>query len=341
MGWLFFERTMNRHDLFKRAIALFRADREHDREAIALLHRAMHGFRVSPAIPAWIGWAHKNGRGVPKDEFTALMWYRRAVKELRYKDPNEEWIKDRVQRLEARNPQPQPTPNEVYEWGLGRVIIKQGEQYEYRLHDTYAEVTIPTGWSYDLAIVRLWSTLEEREAKREKDNLPTRLDESLKRDYPLFQLRIERGRGEQFGHRKTDTCYTLIVPRSTRFEERITRETIIRHGLRLMKMAAEEYLPKRLKELSERVGLGYTQCRISHGHKTLGSFYNKSKQIDLSYHLMKRTPIQVDAVIVHELCHGVEFNHDNEFYYAMERYGGAAIARADRHLYDQHVPTEI
>lgn len=62
---------------------------------------------------------------------------------------------------------------------------------------------------------------------------------------------------------------------------------------------------------------------------------------ELSYHLMKRTPIQVDAVIVHELCHGVEFNHDNEFYYAMERYGGAAIAHADRHLYDQHVPTEI
>lgn len=336
---------MNRHDLFKRAIALFRADREHDREAIALLHRALYNsvscYRMFPAVAAWLGWAHKNGRGVPKDEFTALMWYRRAVKELRYKDPNEEWIKDRVQRLEARNPQPQPTPNEVYEWGLGRVVIKQGEQYDYRLHDTYAEVTIPTGWSYDLAIVRLWSTLEEREAKREKDNLPTLLDESLKRDYPLFQLRIERGRGEQFGHRKTGTCYTLIVPRPTRFEERITRETIIRHGLRLMKMAAEEYLPKRLKELSERIGLGYTQCRISHGHKTLGSFYNQSKHIDLSYHLMKRTPIQVDAVIVHELCHGVEFNHDNAFYYAMERYGGAAIARADRHLYDQHVPTEI
>ena len=336
---------MNRQDLFKRAIALFRADPKHDREAVALLHRALYEstacYRMQPAVAAWLGWAHKNGRGVPKDEFTALMWYRRAVEALRYKDPNEEWIKDRVQRLEARNPQPQPTPNEFYEWGLGRVVIKRGERYDHRLHDTFAEVTIPTGWGYDLAAIRLWNTLEEREEKRQKDNLPALLDESLKRDYPLFQLRLERGHGEHFSHRKAGSCYTLIVPHSTRFEERITRETIIRHGLRLMKMAAEEYLPKRLKEISERIGLGYSHCHISHGNKTLGSFYNKDKHIDLSFHLMKRTPIEVDAVIVHELCHGVEFNHDNEFHYAVQKYGGMAIYHADRHLYDHYTPIDI
>ncbi len=332
---------MHHNNLFLRAIALFRAGTEHDREAVSLLHQAMCGFQVHPAIPAWIGWAHKNGRGVPKDAYTALMWYRRAVKALRYNDPNEAWIKERVQRLEAQNPQPQPTPDEVHEWGLGRVKIKRGKQYGYRLHDTYAEVTLTEVPMYDEALVRLWKLLEEREARREKDLLPALLDENLKRDYPLFELRIERGRGEPFSHRKEGIRYTLIMPHATRFEERITREAIIRHGLRLMKMAAEEYLPKRLKELSERVGLGYAHCHISHGNKTLGSFYYKSKNIDLSYHLLKRTPIQVDAVIIHELCHGVEFNHYNEFHYTMERYGGAAIVHADRHLYDHHVPTEI
>lgn len=343
-GWLFYS-VMNRKELFLRAVALFRAGSDHDREAVALLYRALYEstacYRMRPAVAAWLGWAHKHGRGVPQDPYTALMWYRQAEHELCYNDPNSEWIKERIQRLEAQNPQPQPTPDEVHVRGLGRVRIKRGEKYSYRIKEDYAEVTIPERWIYDMAIVRVWNSLEEREEKRKRDNLPEVLDETLQRNYPLFQLRVERGRKEQFSHRKEDTRYTLIVPHSTRFEERITRETIIRHGLSLMKRAAEEYLPKRLKEISKRIGLDYSQCHITHCTKTLGCFYYEDRHIDLSMHLMKRTELQVDSVIIHELCHGVQPNHHNEFHYAVREYGGAEIAHADRHLFDKPVPIDI
>lgn len=330
--------------LFLQAVALFRAGTEHDHEAVALLHRSLfensYCYSMRPAVAAWLGWAHENGRGVLKDEFTALAWYRRAVGALRYKDSNEEWIKKLEQKLAARNPQPQPTPDELCEWGLGRVIIRWGKEYSYRIKERYAEVTIPEGSCYDMAVVRLWNSLEEREERRKEDNLPALLDETLRRDYPLFELRIERGEGLVFSHRKEGRRYTLIVPRTTRFEERITREVIIRRGLHLMRLAAEEYLPRRLKEISERIGLGYSHCHISSGSQNLGNYY-RDGHIDLSYHLMKRTSLQVDAVIVHELCHGVSFDHSAAFYAAVKQYGGSEIAYADQHLYDKHLPKEI
>lgn len=331
--------------LFLEAVALFRADKRRDAEAVALLYRSLYEssgrYRMRPAVAAWLGWAHKNGRGVPQDHHTALMWYRQAERALRHNDPNREWIKERVQRLEAQNLQPQPTPDELRVWGLGRVKIKRSEKYSYRIKEDYAEVTIPHGAIYDMAVAWLWDELQKREESREESNLPEVLDETLQRDYPLFQLRLERGNGTTFSHRKEGTRYTIIAPRSIRFEERISRETIIRQGLNLMKSAAEEYLPRRLKAISERIGLGYSHCHISHGTATLGCFYYWNKRIDLSMHLMKRTPLQIDAVIAHELCHGVQQNHYNEFHYAVEQYGGAEIAHADRHLFDNPVPIDI
>ena len=335
----------NPYALFQQAAALFQTDKSRDCEAVALLYQSLYEssfrYRMRPEVAAWLGWAHQNGRGVPKDEYTALMWYRQAVHELRHNDPNSTWIKAHAEHLEALHPQSTPTPNEVHVWGLGRIKIKRGNKYSYSIHDDYAEITITQGAIYDLAVAWLWNDLQQREESRKDSHLPEVLDETLRRDYPHFQLRLERGNGTTFSHRQDGTCYTILAPRAIRFEERISREVIIRHGLRLMKLAAKEYLPKRLKELAERTGLSYSECHISHGNSTLGSFYAYDKHIDLSMHLMKRTPLEIDAVIVHELCHGVEFNHYNEFHYAVERYGGRELALADRHLFDHPTPIDI
>ena len=337
----------NPKSYFQRAVDLFRADKTHDSEAVALLYRSLYEsiyrFQMRPVVAAWLGWAHNNGRGVVQDSYTALKWYRLAVLGLRYKDPDGEWIKTLADNLEAEKPQPQPTPDEMRVWGIGRVKIMRGGVYSCRIQEDYAEVTIDKERPYDMAVAWLWNDLQVREQKRAEcqSHLPEVLDETLSRDYPLFQLRLERGGDNTFSYRREGMRYTIIAPSTIRFEERISREAIIRYGLKLMKLAAEEYLPQRLKTISERIGLGYSYCHISRGTSTLGCFYPEDKHIDLSMHLMKCTPLQVDAVIVHELCHGVESNHYNEFYYAVERYGGAKILHTDQHLYDDPVPIDI
>ena len=338
----------NSKSYFQQAVDLFRVDNTHDSEAVALLYRSLYesAYRYSmrPIVAAWLGWAHRNGRGVPQDSYTALMWSRLAVSVLRNNsDPNVEWIKNLADSLESENPQPQPTPDQMYVWGLGLVKIKRGETYRYRIRETYAEVTNEKGRPYDMAVAWLWSDLQGREIEREssRSHLPEVLDETFCRDYPLFQLRLERGSGNAFSYRREGVRYTIIAPRTIRFEDCLSRELIINYGLKLMKLAAEEYLPQRLKAISERIGLGYSSCRISRSRNIIGRFYCRDKSIDLSMHLMKYSSLKIDSVIVHELCHGVEPNHNNEFYYAMERYGGAEILHADLHIGDEFVPFDV
>ena len=67
----------------------------------------------------------------------------------------------------------------------------------------------------------------------------------------------------------------------------------------------------------------------------------QGRDIDLSLHLMKYPALQADSVVVHELCHLVEPNHYNEFYYAIEKYGGPRMLRADYDIGDTTVPPDI
>ena len=106
------------------------------------------------------------------------------------------------------------------------------------------------------------------------------------------------------------------------------REYIIKHGINLLKRAAEEYLPQRIAALAAKTGLRYSKCKVV--AKSWGYYHYRSGVVSLSYYLMKCTPEFVDAVILHELVHSLCKFHDKKFYDTLGHYGGQRVVEVDK-----------
>lgn len=81
---------------------------------------------------------------------------------------------------------------------------------------------------------------------------------------------------------------------------------------------AYEYLPKRVRELSERVGVDYGKITVRHQKTRWGSCTSEGN-LSFNCMLMKTPKDVIDYVIIHELCHRKEMNHSKNFWAEVER----------------------
>lgn len=126
---------------------------------------------------------------------------------------------------------------------------------------------------------------------------------------------------KDFSYKSQNEIYTILVPRDINFDLVQTREYIIEYAISLMKVQAKSYITKRIKELSEQTGLEYDKCKlISLRNKSyLGMYYYESKIVEISFHVIKSSKEYLDSLLIHELCHSLVKDHDDEFYALMER----------------------
>lgn len=79
------------------------------------------------------------------------------------------------------------------------------------------------------------------------------------------------------------------------------------------------YIINLVEDISNDIKLKYSSLTITNSRRIWGSFDRKCnmklnlKLVVLPIHLVK-------YVIIHELCHGVEFNHSKEFWKRVEKY---------------------
>ncbi len=87
-----------------------------------------------------------------------------------------------------------------------------------------------------------------------------------------------------------------------------------------LKRQAKEYIPNKVKEFAEIMGLEYGQIKITSAKTRYGSCNTKTYNLCFSYRLMLKPKEAVDYVIVHELAHIVHPNHSKDFYSYIEKY---------------------
>jgi len=105
----------------------------------------------------------------------------------------------------------------------------------------------------------------------------------------------------------------IFYPQTEKLEsEKI--QSKIRQGIEgALRFEAKRILPDKLKRLSEKHRLPFSDIKIRQSKSRWGSCSSK-KNINLSYFLLLLPEHLVDYVLLHELCHTVEMNHSPRFW---------------------------
>lgn len=94
----------------------------------------------------------------------------------------------------------------------------------------------------------------------------------------------------------------------------------IRHAIESFYRAqAQRYLPQRVEELARAHGFNFERVRIKNQKTRWGSCSAK-RNINLNLRLMMAPNEAIDYVIMHELCHLRELNHNPAFWTLVESY---------------------
>lgn len=95
--------------------------------------------------------------------------------------------------------------------------------------------------------------------------------------------------------------------------------SISRVELECLRREAEKKILPRVLELSKETGLSYAGAKITVARRRFGSCSGKN-HLCFSVFLMLASDLQIDYVIIHELCHTVEHNHSSAFYALVSRF---------------------
>ena len=280
---------------------------------------------------SWLAWCHQHGLGVPQDLYTARLWYRMAMERDYGARLKGGWAENELRKLEQMELHARKENCVEFEdFVCGRVIVKHGDGgLSVLFKDTCIECKRSLELPYDFVTSDIIAKHNQRERARNDSVSPLCINDGLVRDYSRFHFRLERGGGDNYSSRKEGDCYTLIVPQKVNLNQIVARETVIRYGMKFMRLAAEEYIPKRLAALSQKSGLKYNNCRITGNRRSYGLFYVETQDIELSFHLMKCSDKFIDAVLMHELCHSLYSGHGADFYNALLQYAGKELYDID------------
>lgn len=91
------------------------------------------------------------------------------------------------------------------------------------------------------------------------------------------------------------------------------KQKIDEKDIETLRLKAKNYIPERVKQLSEKHNLSYNRVFIKNLKSRWGSCSAKNN-INLNLHLMNLPTKLIDYVILHELAHTKERNHGKNFW---------------------------
>lgn len=114
------------------------------------------------------------------------------------------------------------------------------------------------------------------------------------------------------------TAHTEIMRRRLAAREEKRQPPLTAAGIAALTAAAKTVIPERVAHFAPAVGVGYGQLHIRHQKSRWGSCSAKGN-LNFNCLLMLCPPEVLDYVVVHELCHRLEWNHSPRFWAAVER----------------------
>lgn len=134
---------------------------------------------------------------------------------------------------------------------------------------------------------------------------------------------------------RSHTGSSLIMLHGAVGQEEACRQAL----LRWLRRRGQAALGERLRHMAATEGLTYERLTVRYQRSRWGS-YSRRGTISLNARLLFLPPDLVDYVLLHELCHTLEFNHSPRFWKAVTiRMPEAVYHRVRLRRAHEHLPT--
>ena len=151
-----------------------------------------------------------------------------------------------------------------------------------------------------------------------RKNTPAPINKDYRIEGENFSFSLSPSLGERYFIRYEGTKATLFYPQHADFCDNKVQELLCRVRETALRRIAGEYLPQRLQRLAAEHGLSYSAVSLRSSRTRWGSCSNRGN-ISLSIYLQLLPAYLSDYVMLHELCHTVEMNHQPSFWALMDK----------------------
>ncbi len=202
--------------------------------------------------------------------------------------------------------------------GVGPVLIqkKKGtKRVSVRIdHDGNPKVTLPYFAPYKFA----YEFVESRKEwiMDHATSTPLISDGSIIGNQ--FRINLQTTAGEKYRHKLKDNSITISIPASAVAGSDQAQEHIRAKIIESLRSVAKKDFPKRIRQLSETLGLEFNNLTIKKTHSRWGSC-SRGQNINLSLYLAQLDQSLVEYVMIHELCHTKHLNHSKSFWTLVEK----------------------
>lgn len=129
----------------------------------------------------------------------------------------------------------------------------------------------------------------------------------------FHRLKISSGNFQTVHNRIGNGIIQFFIPEKFDYRIPVIQDFIKDTLIKVMRLEAKAYLPRRVDELARQHGLRYKQVFVKNAQTRWGSCSSEDN-INLNLHLMRLPNQLIDYVILHELAHTVEKNHSPRFW---------------------------
>lgn len=137
------------------------------------------------------------------------------------------------------------------------------------------------------------------------------------------ELRISREVQNKVSFQISSGVVEVKIPEDFKIESQDVQSMIRMVLIKTLQMEATNYLPGRLKAISEKFDLKYEKLTIKN-QKTLWGSCSSKNNINLNINLMRLPAHLIDYVLLHELVHTKHKNHGPGFWKTLNLYSGNA-----------------
>ena len=222
--------------------------------------------------------------------------------------------------------------------GVGNILFRHSKRARYLNISVRpfvgARVSFPAGMSYNSAIrlvteKKLWIK-QHLDKMKEFEKMQTQFDESSGYSTKHHKLNLRSAERKNISVRLSKGKINVVYPTELNTNSNEVQSAIRRGIERALKLEANEYLPGKVKELSDKFGFKFNKLALKNIKSRWGSCSRKNN-INLSIHLMRLPEYLINYVILHELVHTVHHNHSDRFWTMLNGLTGRA-KRLDKEL---------